>query len=185
MAALADELGISHQAIYNARNKGSVPARWFQVIAQRSGLSEAWLRFGNERDKVFKPLEAKRYSFKDVLGQIIDGREGLPDFTFVDKDGNTYSMEVKCLSSNPMGSAGKNETLDSLVELTKSQQEEIRRLTIQNDELQKTKEELVKRNAELEGELAAADVRMEILKLQAEARAQPDEEGSEDLRNSA
>jgi phage repressor protein C with HTH and peptisase S24 domain len=45
-AALAAHLGLSSQAIYNARNKGQVPTSWVFDIAQTFGVSTDWLFFG-------------------------------------------------------------------------------------------------------------------------------------------
>lgn len=45
-AALAAAIGISHQAVYNARNKGSVPPAWVFEVAKRFAVSADWLFFG-------------------------------------------------------------------------------------------------------------------------------------------
>jgi phage repressor protein C with HTH and peptisase S24 domain len=46
VAALANVLGVSHQAIYNARNKGVIPKGWYIDVAQATGVSVDWLLSG-------------------------------------------------------------------------------------------------------------------------------------------
>lgn len=45
-AALAAVIGISHQAVYNAKKKGVIPPGWAHAIAMRYGVSTDWLFFG-------------------------------------------------------------------------------------------------------------------------------------------
>lgn len=45
-SALASAIGISHQAVYSARKKESVPAAWIFEVSQRHGISADWLLFG-------------------------------------------------------------------------------------------------------------------------------------------
>ena len=45
-AALATAIGISHQAVYDAKKKGSVPYKWILSIAIKFDISADWLYFG-------------------------------------------------------------------------------------------------------------------------------------------
>ncbi|MCJ2164880.1 MULTISPECIES: helix-turn-helix domain-containing protein [unclassified Pseudodesulfovibrio] len=74
-AALARELGISHQAIYNAKKRGNIPLAWIKQIAEKTGRSVEWLL--NEKQGVLQDsgfsgsLEKKRTGvvcFGDVQG---------------------------------------------------------------------------------------------------------------------
>ncbi len=47
-AALANTLGISHQAIYNAKTKQKVPHSWIMEVAKRFGASIDWIYFGKD-----------------------------------------------------------------------------------------------------------------------------------------
>ncbi|WP_027188694.1 LexA family transcriptional regulator [Desulfovibrio cuneatus] len=57
-AALAAAIGISHQAVYNARNKGSVPPAWVFEVAKRFAVSTDWLFFGTGemQPEVYSPI---------------------------------------------------------------------------------------------------------------------------------
>lgn len=46
VASLADALNVSHQAIYNARNKGKIPRSWFIDVGLATGVSVDWLLTG-------------------------------------------------------------------------------------------------------------------------------------------
>jgi hypothetical protein len=46
-SALAAAIGISHQAVYNAKKKGVIPPAWVYTIAVGFGVSTDWLFFGH------------------------------------------------------------------------------------------------------------------------------------------
>lgn len=46
ISSLAGLLGVSHQAIYNARNKGKIPKAWFVEVGEATGVSVDWLLAG-------------------------------------------------------------------------------------------------------------------------------------------
>lgn len=47
-AALASRLGVSSQAVYNARKKKQIPANWIFEVAKTFSVSSDWLFFGQE-----------------------------------------------------------------------------------------------------------------------------------------
>jgi Bacteriophage CI repressor helix-turn-helix domain. len=47
ISALAGLLGVSHQAVYNAKNKGKIPKAWFVEIWEATGISVDWLLTGS------------------------------------------------------------------------------------------------------------------------------------------
>lgn len=50
-SALAAAIGISHQAVYNAKKKGVIPPAWVHAIAVRFGVSTDWLFFGHREEE--------------------------------------------------------------------------------------------------------------------------------------
>jgi len=48
-SGLATVLGISHQAVYNAKKKGSIPSAWVLTIARKYGVTTDWLHFGDRK----------------------------------------------------------------------------------------------------------------------------------------
>lgn len=46
IASLAEVLGVTTQAIYNARNKGNIPPAWYISVADKSDISLDWLYRG-------------------------------------------------------------------------------------------------------------------------------------------
>jgi len=57
-SALAAAIGISHQAVYNAKKKGVIPPAWVHTIAVRFGVSTDWLFFGPKEGDGEGPAEA-------------------------------------------------------------------------------------------------------------------------------
>ena len=45
-AALSGPLGVSSQAIYDARRRGKIPDAWIRIIAENYSVSADWLFFG-------------------------------------------------------------------------------------------------------------------------------------------
>ncbi|WP_165079252.1 MULTISPECIES: S24 family peptidase [unclassified Desulfovibrio] len=45
-AALSGVLGVSSQAIYDARRRGKVPDSWIRIVAEKYNISADWLFFG-------------------------------------------------------------------------------------------------------------------------------------------
>lgn len=66
VASLADLLGVSTQAIYNAKNKGKIPKSWIIDVAEKTGASADWLLFGrggtalDYRDLNIQQMESTR-----------------------------------------------------------------------------------------------------------------------------
>ena len=48
-SGLSVVLGITHQAVYNAKKKGSIPHSWVLQIARDYGVNTDWLHFGDRK----------------------------------------------------------------------------------------------------------------------------------------
>lgn len=69
VAALAGVLGVSHQAIYNARNKGNIPKAWYITVAEATGVSADWLLTGTgsmRREEDYSP------AFQQAMNELRD-----------------------------------------------------------------------------------------------------------------
>lgn len=81
VAALAAILGVSHQAIYNSKNKKKVPKSWIIDVAERTGASADWLLRGGERAGTAGPPGEQAPACEVVLVPKIK-----PHLGAVDKD---------------------------------------------------------------------------------------------------
>lgn len=102
---LADELSVSQQAVYNARNINKVPDSWIKTIAQKSRTSMDWLCFGKGSADIVTPstegekswittLDPKfisslppehvtRIAYEKLQTQAVNSVQLPPDITFV------------------------------------------------------------------------------------------------------
>ena len=67
-AALGTVIGITHQAVSNAKKKGSIPPAWVLEIARRFGVSADWLFFGSRNNKVMNSEKPGSAEFLSELG---------------------------------------------------------------------------------------------------------------------
>jgi len=59
-ALLAKCLGISTQAVYDAKRRNKVPDSWVRIIAEKFAVSSNWLFFGQEGTEAAKPLSGMK-----------------------------------------------------------------------------------------------------------------------------
>lgn len=169
LAGLADLLGISHQAVYNARNKGKVPSAWFERVAEETGVSYDWLLYGQASSIASRPAGQGKirdtlklwaqYLKENKLFQQIDEFED--DITSEGCDPEAwllmyYAEAVKDTSNHWKQSAEEWQT---------------KALT------------LMEENTELKVELAKVKAQLQLLK--EKARAAPTAKESEDFQESA
>ena len=56
-SALAAAIGITHQAVYNAKKKGNIPTSWVYEVAKKFSVSADWLFFGNQQSIAAQSLQ--------------------------------------------------------------------------------------------------------------------------------
>lgn len=71
-AALATRLGISAQAVYNARKKQQIPPAWVFEAAKTFSVSTDWLFFGEEPGQRDAPQENDPSQSADKLERELD-----------------------------------------------------------------------------------------------------------------
>lgn len=69
-ATLATRLGISAQAVYNARKKQQIPPAWVFETAKTFSVSTDWLFFGEESGQRDVPLEKQENSPPQSLDKL-------------------------------------------------------------------------------------------------------------------
>jgi Bacteriophage CI repressor helix-turn-helix domain. len=184
VAALARELGISPQALSKYKKMSSVPLAWAIHVAEKFDVSLEWILDGEKgiAQTNFVLDAAKEMQAEGVESDSATPR---PDVVIEDKDGNRVCYELKRFAPadhiKPKQVA--ESVLDNLVMMTRSQHEEIHRLTKENQKLQQEKLELTKEKGELCIQITKMEIEMDILK--SKARAAPGTEDSEGLKESA
>lgn len=109
--ALAELLGVSSQAIYNAKNKGKIPKSWIIDVAEGTGASADWLLHGDPASKSAVELRGQSFGrhpdqlqFTPGAPRGIDQAAGEPQaVTGSPANGTTYVECVDCqLTMVPM-----------------------------------------------------------------------------------
>lgn len=80
-AGLAKVLGKSHQALYNAKKKGIIPANWILDVAEECGASADWLRFGIGNMKRGAKDSSQNGLAPDMVSVVIEIVEEILDST--------------------------------------------------------------------------------------------------------
>lgn len=70
-AALSGPLGVSSQAIYDARRRGKIPDSWVRVVAEQFDVSADWLFFGRGGKSPTEPLSGQSATSCDVELKLI------------------------------------------------------------------------------------------------------------------
>ena len=134
-AALAARLGITSQAVYNAKNKGQIPTNWVFDIAKTFGVSTDWLFWGTG------PMRRS-----DETGETQNAVPKIGIAAFMEREAETKKDEVI------------NKLITSYIEVTQSEiatlKSQLQKEVIANAELSVKNAELSVENAELKQRLS-------------------------------
>lgn len=162
-AALADVLGISPQAVNNAKSRNAIPAGWILLLAEKFRVSPSWLVFNDENAH----WSAEEYPHARTLmgtdkGSFPVTRRAVYDQ--VDGEHRPVGSEMFVAQPRKKNEADAHTNLQLALQMLQSAKEEVRRLQEENLQLK---------------------LQLEIYKMREEARAAPENNDPNGFKESA